>query len=636
MYKFRRIVFFLILLLSGTLYANQNGIENCDYIFNSLKADNYSPVKQDLISSGNNIFPYNIYFRLESKEKTQNPNNFLLVINQKDAAENLDFIKQNLKQLENENYNSNIIILLSYADDFIFNKENTIIGSKVFLDSIENKDTYTTLILNLNSDRNYVSSGTNGFTSPSNMVRTVYNNCLKSKLKFTLPLYYLSQTYSYKIKFDNTLDLYLRENIPAIKINLIKDSQHQEEISNLLVNICNDLIQLSSVQFDQHFLIYRFAHNYFRITEKTIVIIIIIIILSLLLFLFLFTFINNRIQKENWNNTRQMWYLVPITFVLLLASLFAGKYFSLFIFRNYSGIHRMMMTATFQFIFAVIFSGIFNTAELIYNKKYNNNTLDYLIIFCTFINQFIFLFVDVAFFPIFMFICFLAILSLVVQNKYIKIVFTPLMLLPYIFYGFQLLSIATEYKTEFNYNAYSFLFISLAFYPIFIMVFRHINGFIKNKDSKKNIIIANSIVSGLFCFGCLIFSSVFYFSVKQRFLKNEPLILVDTDDSLLNITYSDKIVFDNTIRTLNIHVPSATINCQLIINCDSAPPVLYSDNSYLNLSEKTVTFLIPEFPPENMTFNYGIPQKKSTIKLVVYTQTNENEFNRIEKSFIIN
>jgi len=651
--KFYAILILLFSIFSFSLFADSatlssdnfpaEGIDCCDFLFSVLKEKNYKPVKQNLLSTGSNFFPYNIVLNSDKEDISSNTT-LIFIIKQEDAVRKPDLMLDFVKDFFSQNQSFNKVILFSYGDDYLIEKGTNIQGSQIFFNSLTTTNNKIAIILDFSEDANKILSNSGGMTSPSGLLKITYNTILQSKINFRLPNIYLSNLYTYKVITDNVLNMFLKEKIPAIKIQFTMESvdSHQEEFLSLLNNLASNVDSIQNENFDQHFLIIRFfGRRYVRISEHTIVIIIISIIFSFLLFLFLFTFINNRIEKENWLNVRKIWYIAPIVFLLILCSLYLGLIFSRNLMNHTNALHKSVFSTSIQFIISFILIGIFNTIQLLYNKKYNAQSFDYLIIFCTFINQFIFIYLDVSFFPVFMFICLLAILSHIFKNKYVKLVLAILMLTPIISYIRIMISVSGTYNFNilFQYNHRIFIFLALYFYPIYLVLLRFINTFISQDYPEKKIILMNIIIAGALCiFICG--DSLINYKTERKRQENKSLIILGIDSpDQIQIKYKDKFIFDNTIRTLQIKIPEDTEECQVSVSSKTGTPVLYSDNSFVNVDKNLCEFLIPNNPPEEMYFSYGIPEKQSQIIVTIFTHSDSdnsnNTFNRIEKCFNI-
>ena len=107
-------------------------------------------------------------------------------------------------------------------------------------------------------------------------------------------------------------------------------------------------------------------------------------------------------------------------------------------------------------------------------------------------------------------------------------------------------------------------------------------------------------------------------------------------DELIDLSYSDKSIFGDVIRTINVSLPENCLLCDLMISTDRVFPVLYSDNDYTSISNNSVRFSIPDNPPQKMTFSYGAAMTscKITVSAVIAGNA-EDEYQFISKAIEI-
>ena len=84
----------------------------------------------------------------------------------------------------------------------------------------------------------------------------------------------------------------------------------------------------------------------------------------------------------------------------------------------------------------------------------------------------------------------------------------------------------------------------------------------------------------------------------------------------------DEIIFDDIIRTINIKLNTKCILCS-VQAAGQKNPVLYTDNDFTTISDNTIRFNIPEYPPERMTFSYGTSREPCTILVTAVIEGSE-------------
>ena len=90
--------------------------------------------------------------------------------------------------------------------------------------------------------------------------------------------------------------------------------------------------------------------RFLYLSEKVTVKIIIAIVFLWISFLLFFVFINQTKKKYDWQQIKKIWYVVPLSFVLILFSFWVGRIFFLLIaswFSNFSKIIALFLTQFF-------------------------------------------------------------------------------------------------------------------------------------------------------------------------------------------------------------------------------------------------------------------------------------------------
>ncbi|MCR4743484.1 MAG: hypothetical protein K5866_11520, partial [Treponema sp.] len=580
-----------------------------------------------------------IYLNFKKNNDSENQN-LLLIFPQEKFEENKEIILNILFFLKAQNNKPNIKVLFSYGDNSSIKTGDQLLGSNIFLDSLEHPEIYTTLIIDFTDSNNSIISYGGGKTSPSYLIKNLYNSILDSKLNFNLPFYYLSQIYTIKFSIDKVLDYYLQQNIPAIKIilNTKDENIDQSEISDFLIKTIINTEINNSGNFDQHFLLFRFIKSQYKImSEYSIVIIVILIIFSFLLFLFIYFFIIHRKYNPEWKSFKKNIYIYPAILAITFISLLLGRVIGKAISNGQSDLLRFYTTICSQLILSLIFSFSFFTIEINYSKNISENSLDFIVIISTFLNQFIFLMVDISFFPIFMLICITAILSLFIKNRYIKLVLILFMISPLFIYIDSLLSVILNLSNyyDFIFNRISFLFLVLTVCPLYIFLLRIIITFKKDFSNKIKTFLFNSLICFAISLFTIVFSVITYYQLKKKQINNPVIITQVEEASQIFIKYEDSNIIENKIRNLEITIPDDCIKCQVILSNKEGNPILYSDNTFEQTSLNSAYFVIPDLAPEKLYFTYGHNDYDSQIKVICYLRKSENDFYKIEKIFNI-
>ena len=224
----------------------------------------------------------------------------------------------------------------------------------------------------------------------------------------------------------------------------------------------------------------------------------------------------------------------------------------------------------------------------------------------TFINQFIFCFVDISLFPIFLLISIIAIISITFKSN-IGHIFILLAFVSTIFpYATALIQNSNPSALKHYLVNDKFLpsIITLIITPVYMLWFRILKG-IKNKEISIKVI---SIVIGSSLFATFLFliltNSLFF--RKFRSSENMPkFVESDEKSQLYSIKTSDKYIFGELIRTIIFESTEEPYYVNITIEGEKAVPVLYSDSEYSFISNKAAYVNIPLYPGKKILFTYG-------------------------------
>lgn len=125
------LLFLLMFFLSfSSLSAADNslkGIDLCNSVYSFLDKYHFSPISQNIVTSGENTFPYNIIINKKADDKTNK--NLVLVFFQEDVTPNKTTLIKILSYIKNSNFNFNITSIFVYGENLPYKK---IIISQVF------------------------------------------------------------------------------------------------------------------------------------------------------------------------------------------------------------------------------------------------------------------------------------------------------------------------------------------------------------------------------------------------------------------------------------------------------------------------------------------------------------------------
>lgn len=627
-------------LLSHTLFAQTS---LCNSVYNFIKLNGCKPVTQSLVSTGTNSFPYNISAEFPGKHIAQNDyfftqSNLYLLFNQDDIDENKEVISGLIEYLKTTEFPFNVNLVFVYGEKQPVEKEGIIYGSQTFLSSLNTNEDSTVIVINLNEKESSIVATSSGKTAPSWLIKNEHDLFKKEKLSHGLPIYYISQLYSYTFKKDRQLDSFFSYEIPAIILNFSQEIEDKTVVADVLKNSIDLFSKTKNKTWEQHFLMISLLGHYFTLSESTTVKIIVLIIFTFLLFIALLGFINKNFQLEAWIKIKKIWYVVPITLGLVFASCFTGKGLCLLFCKTLTNAAKLYMFMGSLILCSFLYTTIYFCLVVLMDKKLEARSLDFILIITIFINQFIFSFYDISLFPIFMIICILSIIAFGVKNNIVHMAIFILMFFPL---GFYVNSLVETYNSGELYNFfishnYTYIFISLLLYPSFLMLLRILEALKEYFHNKKSFIVCGAVTMGIALIVIISLCMVRTKTLNDKFAEaNNEIEFVTEDASAIQISYSDKFVFDDLIRTIDISFSKPCCQCDVRI-VSNETPILYSSDDFEQVNSNTSYFLIPNNPPSRMSFSYGTTEAPARINVTAIFQTNEKEqFSLATKSITI-
>lgn len=608
---------------SSTFESNSfSGLELCDSIFNLLKDNKLNPKAQNLISGGENNFPYNIII----EKNTLNDNNSLVII-----FEIIDFYKNKELCLEiiNAIYKKdlNISFLISYADNQNIFYPGMVNPSQVFLNS---KNNFSALLLNFSKNKNEIISGGFGKITPMWMLKTLNEAYLKENISNNIGSFYLSLLSKLSFYKTTTLSTYLMNDIPSLAASFDINTCSKENIINIISSFADLFFNESSKENDYHYLMFSIFRKEIWLSESRIIKLMLLFVFFNLLFIFSLGFINTNLKNQAWLEIKNNLYaILSIIILSLLGSIVGDFIYKLFFPMKIDStliIERPFSIAILQMSISILFVSFFFLAEMLFKKRYiTPKSIDFLILLTTFFNQFFFSLIDISLFPMFLGIFILSILSITVKKNWIHMIIFLLMILPFFPLTFNIYENSNPSSLYFYlYQRFDYkIYISLILMPIFLEWYRIINA-IKKHFPKKwlFLIITISVYSIEIIIMIILNFTVFNKNTSNLSSFNKNNYIPSTNNISLSIT--DEKIFDETIRTLNISSKKQAEYISLQVIGKDSNPVLYSSNDYISSSTKSSVFSVPAYPPKNLIITYGTDTNLSEIKVeLVYKENNK-------------
>ena len=610
--KTRRFICYILIFLFCSLAYAQNkepsGIELCRQVHSFLKENRFSPTTQSLVISGENTFPYNIIVTF-TPEQNSSPENLLLVFFQEDVLKNKNIIKEALKRIKEADYPFTVTALFAYGEKQKIQKADMIYGTNVFLESLSTNLSYTAVIFDLESSINEIEITANRLSSPPQLIKNSMNLFTEYEIESQLPRLILSQLSTYSFISSRILSGFFENEIPAIKLSI--GAIPQEEKEETAVNIISDFTELFSktgdFSWEHHFFIIKAFGSYHIISEAMILHIVTPVIFVWIIFIFMLIFVNRRMKRHTWYTIGKIWWSVPLTYLLMVFIFIISRFFFKNMFPNASYAGKIYGQLIFQICLSLFVTLSVYLVILMYNYRFTERAVDYLLVISCFINQSIFILADISLSPIFIIICLLSLVALTVKNNYLHIAIFLLMILPLVPYGHRMINAADlrELSDFLSTNHNVNLTIPFVLYPVYIVLFRIITS-VRTNRKKLSLVTSSTGAAFLLVTAALIVTGI----VRTKSLNiNQPaepeITISPLGSELISLQAEDSFIFDDIIRTIDITLNTDCLLCDLLITTDEINPILYSDNDYTNPSGNTARFRIPDNPPKKMVFKYG-------------------------------
>lgn len=618
------IMIFLLQILTFALFSQSES----SVMFDLLEKKGYRPQSQQLASGTSNNLPYNIIVNFGS-QNIKKQEKFIILFDLKQAWEQQAQILNLLAELKDKEFASQVVFC--YGSNLNLDRDNIIYGSDIFARSLNSDENSHVFIFDLSQARNTIISGSNGHHSPSWMVKYMYDAYKAAKATDGLPVCYISQVADYSFSTSRLLLSFLENDIPCI-LGTIKDNN---KLEILVKNLIFSFEKNDSRFDDSHTFMFRFFGKNIWLSELRIINSIIISVIIGFLLVFCIGFINKNIKREFWQEISTIWYALPVIYIFSYCGFFVGKaLYNLFVKEGNSN-YSVYGIFILQIGVSAFFVSSFFMLNLSLQKKYTTRSLDFLLVINSFINLVIFTLIDISLFPIFLLIFIVTIISLIFRRNWIHIILFVFLIIPFIPYINSLYNTSDKamlHKLLIKSNTLPFL-LSLVLLPVYLMWLRILNS-LKKYYSKKRVYAAVILSTYILILTILaLFNKIFYSKAKNQNLTISTVDLTDKQIFDFELSYSDKEVFDDTIRKININSSKQALYAN--VRVIGSNPVLYSENDY-SFNNGIVHFLLPLNPPQKLEFNYGSEKGQQIITVEeIFYSTADQTYYSLTKSIII-
>lgn len=624
-----------LILFKNTFFAESKpltGLELCNRTWSFLSANKLKPVSNEIISSSENAFPYNI--AINYKKKDSDSNLLIITFKMEEAFEHQDILLSVIKHLSKQEFSSEILLL--YGTEKLYPSYMTVNSADTYAKNLDTTTNNIVLNVKLSSSKNEILCGSNGNISPAWLFKNLYNAYKSQGLTKNLPSIYISQLYKYKFTENEILSAFLKNEIPAVNANFNAAETDSNTISLVINNFIDNYDDNKNASLDYHSIIFNFKNKTLVISESATVTIIIILLFMNCALVFILAYVYAGIKSRIWKDIKNDWYILPVTFILTLAGLYAGRGFFILFNPDLTRTKTVFSIVLLQISFAAAFNSIFYLIEIFFHKKlYTAHSIDFIILIMGSLNLIIFCLHDISLFMMFLFVLLINILCIIMKRNWFHIFMWFIMFLPYLPYLVLLYKYTdSNYLQHFlTYGKFEPLTLTFILLPPFLMFLRILTAVKKRFEGK---LVFSIIISASYIF---IVTSVILLN-SLAFKKHSEIIqttIFPTDNQeLINVDYHDKNIYGEKVRTIRIKSKEDIEVVEIKVIGEKQNPVLYSDYDYETLTKSSSVFIFPSNPSRNLSVTFGTNNLACTILVeALYKTENENEFLSCKKSITI-
>ena len=666
---FRRILTILLVLSADFLIFSQEKLQEhtreipvgnalSTAVEASLHKNGFSPIAQELSATGQDAFAYNISVEfapsetgkiLSEQEDTDSSlsdshtdslkTEMIFCFTQEDFFSHEEALVEFLRYLKSLEKPFSITVLFSTLDfsDGLFHPLN---GTEVFTTALEGSENAFAIPVTFDSTtETAIRTGGLRATSPLWLTERMSGSFFDTRTDFVFETS-LSSLYTLGLlKGSERLAHFAPAGIPAIEISFA----HESDIAVLTHFV--DTYTIEGTEFwDQHYFYISFGGFFkpFFINERAILLSCFIFGLISIMLVCIFSFTGKNGEK-NKRDFQRAFYLIPITLGISLLSLYLGQYAVTLLSRI------LPVNLLIQYGIKILFSML--VVSLMFNIQERLKlsvaifVYGYLLSLVSIFNIFLFSSQNLLLFIAFVAEYIIIYLSRITKRLSVLIVFFVLMTLPFMPYAFKIIKYADE--AGIARHVYSTLggnlLLTLALFPFQIMWLRILfllNVYSGAKGYTPRRMILNSLlylfIVITFIFSALFLISTFIYKPDTRTRQRAEQVIVPDEQGTLSAWLSTDAF--SGMNTHHVHIRSydeAVRYTVTIHGIDTPHPIYDSVYDYEVISNgdaDIINFIIPDYPPKNITIDYAADMFSSArIEITAFYRTDEPHTFRTEK-----
>ncbi|MBQ9495675.1 MAG: hypothetical protein IJR50_08565 [Treponema sp.] len=592
-----------------------------------LTTAGFAPVRESLVPSVSNDFPYNITVyqkATKSYEGNSGRSTLILAFTMEDVYMHRPLIENILTKIKKIERDYNMLILVSYGDFQITDDALVVRGTNVFTENIESPDDCTAVCISFTPDENAaIVPGGGGSVSPHWLVSRLAHACNSSGMPFSLHGGSLGSLFKLKIlTTEARTALFLERDIPcaafAIPLACAEDS-----CVNFFSTFLSSYSAKDTDAWDKHYIFFRAGGAFFLINEQFIIACFIFIAFVSLFILCEFSFNVSKRRRETRRDVYRLWYVLPAT-VVICALTFQTSQLLVRVLSHVISINVreqiiLKITAAFIAVTAIYFFQVQHQGTL------EKRAYGYILTLVSVLNIFIFCAVDISLFFLFTIEYIIVYTSRPLKRVWQLIISFALMAIPFMPYVIQIIKYGTASTA--HYMAYSsfihnmlFAFLFLPFLLQWLRIIARANARWKKLAlTAKGIRVRNTVISATATVIIVLLLVVAVRYIPTLLISSErrsmppAMSMQQRDDGLITCTVSDRSFFGDTSRTLTIRLGAEAEQCTVAIRGAHSNAVIYSDAQHVSdTTSKTDTFIMPTWPPKTLTFSYAADASTSS------------------------
>ena len=654
--RFRIFFIFLLLLSAHFLIFSQENISFGNELSRTVEAtltkNNFSPIAQKLSETGQDDFAYNLIldFAPNDEGKTEEANaentgnsrtEVIFCFTQEDFIAHESAILDFLSFFKETKRDWLATVLFSALDETEYKAIDSIKGTRVFAESVDDTDSACAIPLSFDSSqKNALYTGSKSHTTPLWLTQRITDAFFDAQIDFSFEDV-LSAVYRLGIiRGRERLSFFFMNNIPAVELSISDDTA-----LSALKTFVQNYTPRGTEEWDMHYMYINRA-NLFKavfVNERTIIIICLSVGIFTILILCVFSFTGKSGERHKYEFIKSL-YMIPITIGISFASLALGQHI-VAILSTFLPLNPVVQFGI-KIVFSLAFISVLFAVQEIFKFSVTAFVYGYLLMVVAIFNIFLFSTRDLTLFVIFALEYIIIYVSRSAKKLPVLIIFFIVMVLPFAPYGYIIIKNADEadiVRSVFCTGGGNFL-LAFAMFPFQIMWLRilmFMNIYAGGKGYSMRRIIFNDVVStaGILAFVALLIFSISQFIYRPEVRKSQRIetkILREEKLTLSASLSSDSFSGMNT-NHINIKSDENALRYEIKVHEIGGARAIYDSIYNYTIEtgengEDVYSFIIPDYPPKEITIDYACDvSAKARIEITAFYRTDKPHTFRTEK-----